>query len=242
MNITESRKAREKQEREELIVEHADHLIRAKGYLGFNLDDLALQIEYSKGVLYKHFCSKEDIALAVVARHLQMRADLFSRGASLEGMSRERISGIGMADAILSKLAPHAFTLAQFVETPSVWEKTSKRIQNLIHDNGEVVGEIGLSVIRSGRETGDIPKNAPPDHHIMTGLICLSKGAHLLAHGNTFQFQGLNEQAMSILRDNYRLYLDGVGWRPLSSDWDYGKTNQRLRDEIFAKELKQLEG
>ena len=46
-----SRKQREFQAREELILDHARDLLRAKGYMGLNLDELAEQIEYSKGTI-----------------------------------------------------------------------------------------------------------------------------------------------------------------------------------------------
>ncbi len=38
------------------------------------------------------------------------------------------------------------------------------------------------------------------------------------------------------LRDCVAKLLDGFGWRPLSSEWDYSKTVDRVRTELFAEE------
>ena len=59
------RRLRERQERERLIIEHADDLLRQHGFLGLNLDELAERVEYSKATLYNHFDSKEDLVAAV---------------------------------------------------------------------------------------------------------------------------------------------------------------------------------
>lgn len=34
--------------------------------------------------------------------------------------------------------------------------------------------------------------------------------------------------------------LDGFGWRPLSTEWDYAKTVERVRSELFAEEMQSL--
>ena len=35
--------------------------------------------------------------------------------------------------------------------------------------------------------------------------------------------------------------LDGYGWRPLSHEWDYEKTSERIQVEVFADEYRQME-
>ena len=96
------RKERARREREKLIVEHADDLLRFHGYLGLNLDELAERIEYSKATIYNHYCSKEDLVLAVATMHLDTRTELFQRALTFSGRTRERIFAIGLADQILA--------------------------------------------------------------------------------------------------------------------------------------------
>jgi hypothetical protein len=36
------------------------------------------------------------------------------------------------------------------------------------------------------------------------------------------------------VRSNLQAFLDGLGWRPLSTEWDYEATAQRVLSEVFA--------
>src|SRR6516164_4329817 len=97
MSVIQARKERERAAREELILDHAQRLLLNGGFQNFNLDELAEAVEYSKGTLYLHFKTKEDIALAVVTRALKERADFFERALRFTGRSREKIRAIGFA-------------------------------------------------------------------------------------------------------------------------------------------------
>jgi AcrR family transcriptional regulator len=56
-------------ERRELIVEAAGRLFGERGYEGTRLDDVAAAAGVTKPVLYRHFDSKRDLYLALLARH-----------------------------------------------------------------------------------------------------------------------------------------------------------------------------
>src|SRR5229473_2976171 len=95
VSVIQARKERERAAREELILDHAQRMLLKDGFQNLNLDELAEAVEYSKGTLYLHFKTKEDIALAVVTRVLKERADFFERAAQFKGRSRERVGAIG---------------------------------------------------------------------------------------------------------------------------------------------------
>ncbi len=40
------------------------------------------------------------------------------------------------------------------------------------------------------------------------------------------------------LRDNIQVLLDGFGWKPLSTEWDYVATERRIIQEVFADEYR----
>jgi len=56
-------------ERRELITEAAGRLFGERGYQGTRLDDIAAAAGVTKPVLYRHFDSKRDLYLALLARH-----------------------------------------------------------------------------------------------------------------------------------------------------------------------------
>jgi AcrR family transcriptional regulator len=235
------RKIRAWNDREQLIVDCADAMLRSSGYLGLNLDQLAERIEYSKATIYNHFESKEDLVLAVVTRHVEMRSDLFVRALTFDGCSRERMFVVGIADMILAKLHPHWSEVLQLIQTQSIVERTTPE-RRTAYDKvlGKCMGII-MEILRQGRASGDLPADAPSDLHVMCGLVSMSKGAHLLASGGELSTTGASLRPLETLFDNYQIFLDGVGWRPLRTEHDYAAAENRIRKELFSEELARVE-
>ena len=71
------RRRRERQARELDIVEAAQGLMAAEGYLGLNMDRVAKEVGLSKPTVYEHFRTKEDLVMAVCTYSFQVRSDLF---------------------------------------------------------------------------------------------------------------------------------------------------------------------
>lgn len=230
------RKAREWRSREELILERADEMLRAAGYLGLNLDQLAERIEYSKATIYNHFPSKEDLIVSVCTKHLALRASLFERALTFEGKTRERICLVGLADRVIAERYPHAFPLLQLAQTPSIWEKTQPEAREAFTRNMASAMATAIEVVRQGRREGDLPADAPDESHVFFGLVTMSTGAHLLQAGpcKPQQMLGAEVDALDALERNYHAFLDGIGWRPLSTEWDYEKTRRRIMEEAFG--------
>ena len=66
-----SLKARQRQERESLILDAAGALLVEKGYHEMAMDDIAARVGIAKGTVYLHFPSKEDLIVAFLARESQ---------------------------------------------------------------------------------------------------------------------------------------------------------------------------
>jgi AcrR family transcriptional regulator len=233
------RKQRDWINREALILEHADSLLRTHGYLGLNLDHLADLVEYSKATIYNHFSTKEDLLLGVNISHLSTRERLFSRALTYDGNTRERMFVIGIADSVLSQLYPHGFPLVQLVQNPSIWEKTSPQRQKSFGNLSGSCLRIAHEVVHQARLQGDLPPPGLTDDEIVFGIVSMSKGAHLLAEGAPHGFfPGTRDpqQFWKTLSGNYHAYLDGVGWKPSEKDFDYCAAEKRIRDTIFRSE------
>jgi len=232
------RKARERMERERLILEHADDLLSIHGYHGLNLDELAERVEYSKATIYNHFESKEDLMSAVDLVHLKLRAELFSRALIFDGSSRERMFVVGWADRIVSLNYPHWSSLHQLLLTPSIFEKINEKRSVSIQKTSQRCFTVAIEIIQQAQTCGDLPNSpASSPAQIMSGLLSLSKGAHLL-HESQFFFPeefGIKPLEMHFL--NCHLYLDGLRWQKLSTDFDYSQTDNRIKNEVFFEEL-----
>ncbi len=237
-----SRKERAFAERERLVVETADGMLRRTGYLGLNLDDLAERVEYSKATLYHHFASKEDLVLAVVTWQMARRVDFFERAARYAGTTRERIFGFGIGDLLLSRLAPHGFPLAELVRSDSIWKKCSDERRAGMHAINWRCFQLGVEVVDAARVAGDLEEWAPPSAEVVWGLVSLSKGAHLLAADEIFRGPAvIGGSPMDCLLENYHRYLDGCGWRAYRRDFDYDASRREIESLLFAEELRGLE-
>jgi AcrR family transcriptional regulator len=106
MNPTTQRRRLPVAERRELIVEAAGRLFGAYGYEGTRLEDVAAAAGVTKPVLYRHFDSKRDLYLALLARH---RDDLPTFGAAIpdEGSQRERLRAV--LDIWLAYVEAHSY-------------------------------------------------------------------------------------------------------------------------------------
>lgn len=234
------RKERALRERELLILEHADDLLRLHGYLGLNLDELAERIEYSKATIYNHYQSKEDLMLGVVILHLERRAEFFSRALTFDGNSRERMFVVGIADQILAQLYPHGFSLMQLIQTQSLWEKAAPKRQEEFFKHSGGCMQVPGELIRQAHAAGDLGDSSPSDQHILTGLISLAKGAHLLGDGDKYFPAESGLRPLDTLNDNFQVYLDGAQWKPLRSDWDYKESEKRILEQVFAEETRRI--
>ncbi len=69
---SKERKVREFESRRRLILATAKDLFVRKGFAGVTLDDIASGIEFSKGTIYNHFGSKEEIYATILLEHLDI--------------------------------------------------------------------------------------------------------------------------------------------------------------------------
>ena len=92
------------------ILETALELFAQTGYLGTSMSDIAGQLGITKGALYKHYASKQEILSSIVVRMNQMDYD---RAAAYEMPETEPD---GFAEAYLhTPIAQiHAYSMAQF--------------------------------------------------------------------------------------------------------------------------------
>ncbi len=231
-----ARKERQLKEREQLILDRAREMLAEKGYLGLKLDELAEAVEYSKGTLYQHFSSKEDMILAICTRDMEQRAALFRRAAAFEGRPRERIVAIGIAAGIMSLLHPDFFNVEQLVRTRSVWEKTSTERRAHLEALLSSTFTIGTSIVREAREAGDLVEATSTDKEIVFALWSMGLGSFLLGTGAVWlKAVGLENPLEAMVR-NRHVFLDGLGWQPLSTEWDYMATAKKVLDEVFPEE------
>jgi AcrR family transcriptional regulator len=237
---TSHRRTRELQAREELILDQAQILFELHGYQGLNLDELAERVEYSKGTLYQHFESKEDLLLAVSIRYTDARARLFRAAARYPGVTRERMAAMGIVDFLINERTPQAFSLCQLSMVASIWDKASSARQQRLMSCLESCMEAPVAVTTEALLKGDIERKGVDPRQIVLGLITMSKGA-MLVYNNTLHNSPIANMVLSTLQENRHRFLDGFGWRPFTDEHDYPSIEAKMHREFFNAELEALQ-
>lgn len=233
---TQTRKARERAAREQLILDHARHMLATQGYLDLNLDELARRVEYSKGTLYQHFSSKEDLVMAIAVQGMELRAGLFERAAAFRGgSSRERIQAFSVAAAQFSHEYPDYFEVETLVKIASFAGRASEERQNALGLGvGRCFRAVG-AVVHAALAAGDLPADGLPPERIVFAIASVSIGSEIMGRLPALRLlAGIDELAWTV-RANQCVLLDGLGWRPLSRDFDMAAVDRRLRAEVFPE-------
>ncbi len=230
-------KEREIQRREQEILEVARGLLLEHGYLGMTMDRIAAGIEYSKGTLYQHFASKEDVLSAIALSSEAKRMDFFERAAKFQGRPRERITAIGVAYELYFRLYPAYFRTEQIIHNQDILAKISEERQGELMQNAVRCHAIMDLIVEDGVAEGDLVLPAwcpPPTLGFL--LWSLTSGSYLnMADERCLELLGVTN-AVEAVRNSSQVFLDGFGWKPLMSEHDYHAVGRRVCTEIFPEE------
>ncbi len=234
VSTTQARKERERQAREALILDHAQRLLVRDGFQALNLDQLAEAVSYSKGTLYLHFESKEDLTLAVATRALKERADLFERASGFQGRTRERMRAIGFACCEFAVRHREYFHVEMMLKSTSFWERASEERRRLHGVQASRLFHITNAVVMQGIAAGDLPPQTRAPE-VTLSLFSITMGSHIAAMQPDIQLLCGIEDPICVVRANQDRVCDGWGWKPLLADWDYAATDRRIRREVFPE-------
>ncbi len=186
---TATRKQREVRQREQMLLDIGRRLLIEQGFAGLSLDRLAEATEYSKGTIYQHFSTKEDLVAALAAQSIERRSILFERATRLTGRPRERLIAIQVADELFARLHAHYFRSELVVKMADLGNRASPdRLGHVGPPRLLLLGggprALIVEAVRRGRP-GPRSRSASAGEMILFGLFSLAIGAHtvMLNHG-----------------------------------------------------------
>jgi TetR/AcrR family fatty acid metabolism transcriptional regulator len=89
-----SLKEKQRQEREELILQAAEEVLAEKGYYETSVDEIAARVGIAKGTVYLHFPSKEDLVVAILERNTQTMVALVEATVATARSNHEKLEAI----------------------------------------------------------------------------------------------------------------------------------------------------
>lgn len=198
-----SLKERQRQERELLIMKAAGDLLIVRGYHETSLDDIAARVGISKGTIYLHFDSKEDLVLAL----LKQGNDSFMQGLesilSGSGSPSEKLGAI--IDMAEKGLSDQRTRLMGILFQNGEVQSRMKEWHDIMRHSWEGPQRMLTEVIEQGKADGDFDPELPTPF-IITLLMSLM---------NPFTYRRLvDNAAMSpaeISKNLRHFFFKGIG-------------------------------
>jgi len=170
---TRERKEREFETRRRLILATATELFQKDGFAGVTLDDIASAIEFSKGTIYNHFGSKEEIYASILVEHLNILLSCLKEAARTGRNTPERLRNSMKAYVRFYREHREYFKLLFFIDLVSdhyrVPDTLLKEIRTL-----KIACLLELqNVVREGVRSGELEGGRPAAQvsMVMWGMI-----------------------------------------------------------------------
>lgn len=226
--------------REEELIDLAVDIVHELGVAGLTLEKLTSRSAYSKGTIYNHFSSREDCIAGLCQRGIVSILKLFEKAASYPGNLREKAIAVHFAYRLYARLEPALFLVILSSKAPGMRAKTSEQ-RSLAMDVLEgQINHFSDSMFQLAIDEGVLTNPGVSVETMSFANWAMSFGTNALACSASESIAVSRLDADAMLLDNINILLDGLGWQPLSGDWDYRLTWQKLEQEFFAEELQQL--
>jgi len=238
---TLSRKERNFLEREQELIDLALEIMHEDGFAGLTMDKLTARSDFSKGTIYNHFSCKEDVLSAIGICCLDDLNSLFSRAIAFKGNTRERMIAMHVAYMLNARLKPDQFMCVLSCKTSTVTEKSSEKRQLISTEKETQLISLLNGLVKEAEQAGDLDVLKSQSIEAVTFANWSMAFGTLALMMRAEEAQIVKKLDMEeALLHNTCITMDGLGWKPLSSEWDYRDTIERIHNEVFAAEMEQL--
>lgn len=154
-----SLKERQRQERQELILRVAADLLAERGYYEMSLDEIAARVGISKGTIYSHFASKEDLVVAFLEQGMSAFLKMIDETLSGSATPAEKLRAI--IGQVSSSMTDHRIQgIRAMLQTPEIHSRMAER-QDEMRQRWEEPRRRLTEVIEQGKAEGDFDTTLP---------------------------------------------------------------------------------
>jgi AcrR family transcriptional regulator len=196
---TEERKAREKEQRRNNIIDAAEEVIFAKGLDQATMEEIAEEAELSKGTLYLYFKNKNDLYMAITQRGSDMLNRRFAKVFTGEHTGIELIQLMGETYLDFVRENPDYFNAFTYYESlKDAEELENSEMAQTCENNMKEAMQYMIRCLQIGMQDGTIDDSYDPKE--LAILIWAStRGITNIHHMNRtgHHFQMLNEMEIN---------------------------------------------
>jgi AcrR family transcriptional regulator len=200
------RKIELRAERDQLILNIATQIIQAEGFAGLNMQRIADQTRYSKGTIYQHYGSKEDIVAALVVQCGRRLLSLLDIASQQSGSIRCKVGLISAAFFINAASNASVVALVPTVKSPAFMQKVNPEHAALLTDiDDQILQHIVDIFAQDANFTHTSPLQAA------FGWWAMQWGTQdVMGKGWDLARLGINNPVLYYYQ-SLQIYLDGLG-------------------------------
>ena len=147
---TLERKARERANRENMILDAAEEVFFSRGFDQSTMDDVAKTAELSKGSLYNYFKNKNELCIGIVGRSLRLMIQYMKKALPEQNSGLDKISGMAKAFLLFKQENPEYYCALQNYKHHSGGCGTESKFLNLSIDENCYINELIVKSIQEG--------------------------------------------------------------------------------------------
>jgi AcrR family transcriptional regulator len=200
MVVHRSLREKQRQEREDLILQAAEEVLLEKGYHDMAMDEIASRVGIAKGTLYLHFSRKEDLVYAIIERQMQELTGTIEQISARSGSAQERLTL--MAEAIFGDMSGQRMQLLYALHNSIDFKNVMKERYGKSMDP---IAQQLTRVLDEGKANGEFDATLPTLIMLHTFFCMLSP----LAHRRLVVEQGMDLK--DVLSEVSRIYFRGIG-------------------------------
>lgn len=158
-----SRKEKEIEFRENLIIEAAEKLFLESGFENTKMEDIAAEADYTKPTLYKYFKCKEEILLAVYMRGWNRSFDLIKKATESKEKGYDKLLAVAKSyNRFFSKNSIY-FSLLKYVHDKGIklCDSNQKREQDFEQESKKKM-KLFTEITKKGIHDGSIAAEIEP--------------------------------------------------------------------------------
>jgi len=226
--------------RESDILDHASQIIQDKCISDLTMDKLVGQVNYSKGTVYNHFSSKEDVFVALCNRHMHTLIELMEAAKNIDTSPRYKMLSISFAYMLSVLLNPDSFFLMMSTTTDNFEKASSERTSEHAKLSDVLRGICG-SIVQEAVDKNELT--------VATGYTIedISISFYAMSFGSIGLFLKKNSlnctQGCVFLEDKMVFHtntvMDGFNWK--KPDQNQEEFLELIKQTVYVKELKILQ-
>ena len=152
-------KERQREQREQLILQAAEELFLERGFYDTSVDDIAARVGIAKGTVYLHFPSKEELVLALFERNLNQFLNTLDTILSSPSSPRDKLRTV-LEQVYTGVLGEHFQLLHSVMQNAELRSRLNSDRQAQ-QDRWRALAERVGSVLEEGTAAGDFDPALP---------------------------------------------------------------------------------